>query len=100
MSKYLVESFYTCTFRIVHTLDELNEKKLSEIENRKDGKVEVIDIKLNNRKTKTLSEKKQNTTLGKTPEKNIPDISSIVNETNLVNAPGATSPRGDSGSPR
>ena len=81
MSKYLVESFYTCTFRIVHTLDELNEKKLSEIENRNDGKVEVIDIKLNNRKTKTLSEKKQNTTLGKTPEKNIPDISSIVNET-------------------
>ena len=46
MSKYLVESFYTCTFKIVHTLDELNEKKLTEIENRKDGKVEVIDIKL------------------------------------------------------
>ena len=81
MSKYLVESFYTCTFRIVHTLDELNEKKLSEIENRKDGKVEVIDIKLNNRKTKTLSEKKQNTALSKSPEKNITAISSIVNET-------------------
>ena len=33
MTKYLVETFYTCTFKIVHKLDELNEKKLSELEN-------------------------------------------------------------------
>ena len=52
MSKYIVETFYTCTFKIVHSLDELNEKKLSELENRNDGKVEVIEVKLNNRKTK------------------------------------------------
>ena len=54
MSKYLVETFYTCTFKIVHKLDELNEKKLSELENRNDGKFEIIDVKLNNRKTKHL----------------------------------------------
>ena len=53
MSKFVVETFYTCTFKIVHKLDELNEKKLSELENRNDGKVEIIDVKLNNRKTKT-----------------------------------------------
>ena len=47
MSKYLVETFYTCTFKIVHKLDELNEKKLSELEKRKDGKVEIIEVKLN-----------------------------------------------------
>ncbi len=52
MSKYLVETFYTCTFKIVHKLNELNEKNLSDLENRKDGTVEVIDVKLNNRKTK------------------------------------------------
>ena len=40
MSKYLVETFYTCTFKIVHKLDELNEKKLSDLENRNDGKVD------------------------------------------------------------
>ena len=57
MSKYVVETFYTCTFKIVHKLDELNEKKLSELEKRKDGKVEIIDVKLNNRKTKAVSEK-------------------------------------------
>ena len=57
MSKYLVETFYTCAFKIVHILDELNEKKLSELENRKDGEVQIIDVRLNNRKTKTISKK-------------------------------------------
>ena len=81
MSKFLVETFYTCTFKIVHNLEELNEKKLSELENRKDGKVEIIDVRLNNRKTKTVNEKNQNVSLSKSPAKNIPDVSSIVNET-------------------
>ena len=55
MSKYLVETFYTCTFKIVHKLDELNEKKLSDLENKNDGKVEIIDVVLNNRKTRTTT---------------------------------------------
>jgi len=80
MSKYLVETFYTCTFKIVHKLEELNEKKLSELENRKDGKVEIIDVRLNNRKTKAIDEKNQNVSLDKLPKKNIPDVSSILNE--------------------
>ena len=57
MSKYLVETFYTCTFKIIHKLDELNEKKLSELENRKDGEVQIIDVRMNNRKTKTANKK-------------------------------------------
>jgi len=52
MTKFLVETHYTCTFKIVHELDELNEKSLSDIDNRKDGKVEIIDVTVNNRKTK------------------------------------------------
>jgi len=80
MSKYLVETLYTCTFKIIHKLDELNEKKLSELENRNDGKVEIIDVKLNNRKTKTVNQKNANVYFDKLPTKNIPDISSIVNE--------------------
>ena len=59
MSKYLVETFYTCTFKIIHKLDELNEKKLVDLENRKDGKVEIIDVKLNNRKTKAIIRRKK-----------------------------------------
>ncbi len=55
MSKYLVETYYTCTFKIVHDLNELDEKNLSEIDNRQDGKVEIMDVTINNRKTKKLS---------------------------------------------
>ena len=60
MSKYIVETYYTCSFKIVHKLSELNEKKLSELENRKDGEVEIIDVKLNNRKTKTIGNNTKN----------------------------------------
>ena len=52
MSKFLVETLYTCTFKILHEIDELNEKTLSEIDNRKDGTVEIIEVTVNNRKTK------------------------------------------------
>ncbi len=79
MSKYIVETFYTCSFKIVHKLDELNEKKLSELENRNDGEVQIIDVKLNNRKTK-IAGKKEKDSLNKLETKNIPGISSIVNE--------------------
>ena len=80
MSKYIVETYYTCTFKIVHKLDELNDKKLSELENRNDGKFEIIDVKLNNRKTKAINNENSNIKLSETSEKNIPDISSIMNE--------------------
>ena len=59
MKKYVVETFYTCTFKTIHTLDNLDENQLSKIDDRKDGDVEVIDVKLNNRKTKKIGEKKQ-----------------------------------------
>ena len=35
-------------------INYLNENKLAELENRSDGKVEIIDVKLNKRKTKKL----------------------------------------------
>ena len=56
MKKYIVETYYTCTFKTVHKLDDLNEKELSKIDEMNDGDVEVIDVKLNNRKTKKLGE--------------------------------------------
>ena len=54
MKKYIVETYYTCTFKTLHTLDNLNDKELSKIDERTDGNVEVIDVKLNNRKTKKI----------------------------------------------
>ena len=57
MKKFIVETYYTCTFKTVHTLDELNDSELSKIDSRKDGEVEVIDVRLNNRKTKKIGDK-------------------------------------------
>ena len=86
MSKYIVETFYTCTFKITHKLDELNEKKLSELENRNDGEVQIIDVKLNNRKTKTSDSKKNlDNTFNKLQNKNTTTISSMVSE-KIVNS--------------
>jgi len=85
MSKYVVETFYTCTFKIVHKLDELNEKKLSELESRNDGEFQIIDVKLNNRKTKTANKKESfEDSQNKLKTKNISGISSIINEKIVV----------------
>jgi len=54
MAKYLVETYYTCSFKVNHYLDDLNENELSKLEQREDGKFEIIDVKLDNRKTKNL----------------------------------------------
>ena len=57
MKKYLVETYYTCTFKTVHKLNNLDDAELSKIDQRNDGEVEVLDVKLNNRKTKKIGEK-------------------------------------------
>ena len=59
MKKFIVETYYTCTFKTVHTLNDLNDKELSKIDSRNDGIVEVIDVKLNNRKTKKIGQEKK-----------------------------------------
>tara|TARA_B100000959_G_scaffold134156_1_gene140627 strand:- start:346 stop:1182 length:837 start_codon:yes stop_codon:yes gene_type:complete len=57
MTKYLVETYYTCSFKVKHYLDELNENQLSKLDQREDGKFEIIDIKFDTRKTKNLENK-------------------------------------------
>ena len=54
MAKYLVETYYTCSFKVNHYLDDISEIELSNLEKRDDGKFEVLDVKLDNRKTKSL----------------------------------------------
>ena len=54
MSKYLVETYYTCTFKVSNYLDDINEAELKNLEKRDDGKFEILDVKLDNRKTKSL----------------------------------------------
>ena len=55
MAKYLIETYYTCSFKVSHYLEDINEKELANLEKRDDGKFEILDVKLDNRKTKNLS---------------------------------------------
>ena len=58
MAKYLVETYYTCSFKVSHYLNDINEENLKNLENKDDGKFEIIDVKLDNRKTKNLQDTK------------------------------------------
>ncbi len=59
MAKYLVETYYNCSFKISHYLDEVNYEELQNLEKRDDGKFEILDVKLDNRKTRNLDVKNQ-----------------------------------------
>ncbi len=73
MKKYVVETYYTCTFKTVHTLNNLDEIELSKIDQRNDGEVKVIDVKLNNRKTKKIGGKKDEKSSDSKLDKNMSD---------------------------
>ena len=83
MKKFVVETYYTCTFKTIHTLNDLNDKELSKIDQRTDGNVEVIDVKLNNRKTKKIGGKNEEKASGRKIESSIPN--SIADKLKNVN---------------
>ena len=83
MAKYLVETYYNCSFKVTHYLDEVNEKELSNLEKRDDGKFEIIEVKLDNRKTKSL-EKNINKNTGEKAIKSVNLITDKANKQNLV----------------
>jgi ribonucleoside-diphosphate reductase alpha chain len=60
MAKYLVETYYTCSFKVSHYLDDIDEKNIQNIEKRDDGKFEILDVKMDNRKTKNLEKIEKN----------------------------------------
>ena len=80
MAKYLVETYYTCTFKVNHYLDDINETELKNLEKRDDGKFEVLDVKLDNRKTKSLDPNNK-----KILEKNKIEIVSKSTSENSIN---------------
>ena len=89
MAKYLVETYYTCSIKVSHFLDDINESELSKLEKRDDGKFEILDIKLDNRKTKNLNVKinkdDENNNIEIISEKPQPKIVSKENNQKLVN---------------
>ena len=57
MAKYLVETYYTCSIKVSHYLDDISENTLKNLEKQEDGKFEILDLKLDSRKTKNLDKK-------------------------------------------
>ena len=84
MKKFLVETYYTCTFKTVHTLNDLNDQELAKIDNRKDGEVEVIEVKLNNRKTKKIGDKSKSKDKKDVTDKDVPSpvLDQVLNSKN------------------
>ncbi len=87
MAKYLVETYYTCTFKVNHYLDDINETELKNLEKRDDGKFEVLDVKLDNRKTKSLDPKNNKIIDNKNVEilNNAENLKSISKESVITN---------------
>jgi len=84
MAKYLVETYYNCTFKVSHYLDEINDTEIKNIEKRDDGKYEIIDVKLDNRKTKNL-DKVGKITEANNKENNKVDLVSEIKSKNSKN---------------
>tara|TARA_B100001121_G_scaffold306453_1_gene325941 strand:- start:232 stop:1050 length:819 start_codon:yes stop_codon:yes gene_type:complete len=83
MAKYLVETYYTCTFKVNHYLDDINETELKKLEKRDDGKFEVLDVKLDSRKTKSLDP--NNKKVVENRKTDVVDESLKTNSNNLEN---------------
>ena len=67
MKQFIFETYYTCTFKTVHTLNNLNDQELAKIHSRNDEEIEVIDVKLNKRNTKKIGDSKKSSTKLKKP---------------------------------
>ena len=94
MAKFLVETYYTCSFKVSHYLDDIDEKSIQKLEKREDGKFEILDVKLDNRKTKNLEKIDKNkinvveTKLSKPEEKNSLKINQEILSKNIKDNSG------------
>jgi len=91
MAKYLVETYYTCNIKVSHYLDDISENSLKNLEKQEDGKFEILDMKLDSRKTKNL-DKKENIKINiiendssKSASNNLNNKNSKLNESLLGN---------------
>ncbi len=82
MAKYLVDTYYTCSFKVSHYLDDINENNLKNLEKKDDGKFDILDVKLENRKIKNL-EKKENKKIDIMDNKSVNNVSANSNKQSL-----------------
>ena len=85
MAKYLIETYYNCSFKVTHYLDEISNSELKNLEKRDDGKYEIIDVKLDNRKTKNLDKAGKVTKIVEKNNTNIDLVSEIKAKNSMNN---------------
>ena len=85
MAKYLIETYYNCSFKVSHYLDEISNSELKNLEKRDDGKYEIIDVKLDNRKTKNLDKAGKVTKIIEKNSTNIDLVSEIKAKNSMNN---------------
>ena len=54
MAKYIVETYYTCSFKVKHFLDDISNNQLDQLDKSDDGEFEILDVKFDKRNTKNL----------------------------------------------
>tara|TARA_B100000073_G_scaffold52821_1_gene38948 strand:- start:51 stop:878 length:828 start_codon:yes stop_codon:yes gene_type:complete len=54
MAKYVVETYYTCTFKVKHYLNDISNNQIDKLDKRDDGEFEILDVKFDKRNTKNL----------------------------------------------
>ena len=79
MSKYIVETYYTCSFKVKHFLDDISNNQLDQLDKRDDGEFEILDVKFDKRNTKNLEKN-----LGKLEIKFNP-VNENLNNKNQIN---------------
>ncbi len=60
MAKYIVETYYTCSFKVKHYLDDISNNQLDQLDKRDDGEFEILDVKFDKRNTKNLEKNSAN----------------------------------------
>jgi len=85
MAKYLIETYYNCTFKVSHYLDKINDAEIKNLEKRDDGKYEIIDVKLDNRKTKNLDKVGKFAEINNKDNNNIDLVSEMKSKTAISN---------------
>ena len=61
MAKYIVETYYTCTFKVKHYLDDISNNQLDQLDKRDDGEFEILHVKFDKRNTKNLEKNNDKT---------------------------------------
>ena len=85
MAKYIVETYYTCSFKVKHFLDDISNNQINQLDKRDDGEFEILDVKFDKRNTKNLEKNTSEVEVKyKESKENFNNKKQIVNSKNVI----------------